>query len=230
MGDVGGILLLAFGAMLNPTLLAAVTLMMLLENPKRLMLGYLLGAYLTSISLGMLIAFSLHGSSGVGTARDSLTPAEDVVFGVLAIVLGAVLRTEWLAQRRERRRRQHEGEVKKESLPQRLLGRGSARIAFVVGAALTLPGASYLVALSEIAKLGAPTLGTAVLVVAFCLIQLLLLEVPLIGYALAPAGTEAAVARFRTWLTANGLRIAAKGLILIGVLLLIRAAIELLTA
>ena len=44
--------MLALVAMFNPTLLAAVTVMMLLPNPKRLMLGYLLGAYLTSITSG----------------------------------------------------------------------------------------------------------------------------------------------------------------------------------
>ena len=39
------IFLLSLVAMFNPTLLAAVTIMMLIPNPKRLMLGYLLGAY-----------------------------------------------------------------------------------------------------------------------------------------------------------------------------------------
>lgn len=229
MGDLGGILVLAFGAMLNPTLLAAATVMMLLPDPRKLMFGYLLGAYLTSISLGMLIVFSLHGSDGVSTARDSLSPAEDIVFGALAICLGLVLRTEWLEQRRERRKQRKELKGKKETLPERLLGRGSARITFVVGAALTLPGASYLVALDKMAKLDASTAATASLVVAFCLIQLLLLELPLIGFALAPEWTEGAVVRFRDWLTANGLRVGAKGLVVVGVLLLIRAAIELVT-
>ena len=45
------VFLLALAAALNPTLVAASTLMMLLPNPKRLMLGYLLGALMTSITL-----------------------------------------------------------------------------------------------------------------------------------------------------------------------------------
>jgi hypothetical protein len=44
------IFLLSLSAMLNPSLLAALTVMLLLPNPKRLMVGYLLGAYLTSIT------------------------------------------------------------------------------------------------------------------------------------------------------------------------------------
>ena len=55
MSDLGSIFLLSLLAMFTPTLLAAVTVMMLLPNPKRLMLGYLLGAYLTSITAGLLI-------------------------------------------------------------------------------------------------------------------------------------------------------------------------------
>lgn len=45
----------------NPTLLAASTVTMLLPNPVRLMLGYLLGALLTSITLGLLIVSALDG-------------------------------------------------------------------------------------------------------------------------------------------------------------------------
>ena len=59
------IFLLALGAALNPTLVAASTLMMLLPNAKRLMFGYLLGALMTSITLGLLIISSLESSSAV---------------------------------------------------------------------------------------------------------------------------------------------------------------------
>ena len=69
MGDLSSIFFLSLLAMFTPTLLAAVTIMMLLPNPKRLMLGYLLGAYLTSITAGLLIVFSLHGSASEGTAQ-----------------------------------------------------------------------------------------------------------------------------------------------------------------
>lgn len=49
------IFLLSLLAMFNPALLAAVTVLLLLPSPKRLMVGYLLGAYTTSITLGLLI-------------------------------------------------------------------------------------------------------------------------------------------------------------------------------
>ena len=42
------VVLLSLTAALNPTLVAATTLMLLLPNPSRLMLGYWLGAMMTS--------------------------------------------------------------------------------------------------------------------------------------------------------------------------------------
>lgn len=50
--------------------------------------------------------------------------------------------------------------------------------------------------------------GIAALVVAFCLVQLAFLEVPLLGYAVSPQRTEDRVAAFRQWIDANGLRMA----------------------
>lgn len=44
------VVLLSLTASLNPTLLAATTVMLLLPNPKKLMLGYLVGALMISIT------------------------------------------------------------------------------------------------------------------------------------------------------------------------------------
>jgi len=92
VGDALTILVFSLLAALNPTLLAAVTIMLLLPNPKRLMIGYLLGAYLTSITIGLLIVFQLHNSAAVSTAKRTLSPLEDLVIGALLIVAGLVLR------------------------------------------------------------------------------------------------------------------------------------------
>jgi len=222
VGDLTSFIGLSLTAMLNPTLLAAVTVMMLLPDPKRLMLGYLLGSYLTSISVGLLIAFSFHQSSGVESARTTLTPAEDLVFGAIAVIIGLVLRSDLGEERRRRKK-----ESAKESWPERMLGRGSAKIAFVVGALLSFPGASYLVALNRLNHLDPGTGATIFLVVLFCVIQAAFLELPLIGYAISPERTEVRVAAFRDWLSRKGRQTAAKGAIAIGLLLLLRGVLEL---
>ena len=229
---MGEFFLLGFFAAVNPTLLAAVTVMLVLPHPKRLLLGYLLGAYLTSITLGVLIVFTLNNSSAVSTTKRTLSPIEDLVIGALFLLLAYVLGSarghalsEW---RRERKEAKRAGKEVKDPLPQRMLGRGSARIAFVVGAALTLPGVSYLTALHrlDLENLSAPL--NVLAVIAFNLIMLLLLEVPLIGYALRPERTQAAVERFKDWLALRGRTTAAYVLAALGGLLILRGVIELL--
>jgi Sap, sulfolipid-1-addressing protein len=231
VGDLGSIFGLALAAMVNPTLLAAVTVLMLLPNTKKLMLGYLLGAYLTSIGVGMLIVFSLHDTASVETAQRTLGPGQDLVFGAILLVVGFVLGTGRDGPLRERRRRRKEAKEKgapKQPWPERMLGRGSARVAFAVGALLSFPGVSYLAALDRMAELDATTTEVALLVIAFCLIQQMLLELPLIGYAVAPERTQNAVNGFRAWLARNGRRAAAGVALTIGVLLIVRGVVTLL--
>jgi len=231
MGDLGSIFGLALLTMANPTLLAAVTVMMLLPNTKRLMLGYLLGAYLTSISVGMLIVFSLQDAGSVDTAKHTLGPIQDLVLGAIILLVGFVLRTGRDEPLRERRRRRKEAKQQgppKQPLPMRLLGRGSARVTFAVGVLLSFPGVSYLTALDRTAKLDAGTAETALVVIVVCLIQQMLLELPLIGYALAPERTQKAVDGFRAWLERNGRRAAANVALVLGALLVLRGVLTLL--
>ena len=232
MGDLLSIFLLSLLAMVNPTLLAAATVMMLLPDTKKLMLGYLLGAYTTSITLGLLIVFSINDSASVSTAKQTLSPLEDIVVGAIALLAAYVLgggRTETLRER-TRRRKEEKAAKKgdKKSLPERLLGRGDARVTYVVGIVLSFPGVSYLTGLDRIAKLDVDPVATTLLVLGFCIVQQLLLEIPLLGYAIAPERTARAVVDFREWLGRNGRRAAVIGATVIGALLVLRGVIELL--
>jgi Sap, sulfolipid-1-addressing protein len=232
-GDLSSIFFLSLLAMFTPTLLAAVTVMMLLPNTKRLTLGYLLGAYTTSITLGLLIVFTLNDSSATSTAKSSLSPGEDIVVGLLLLLAAFVLGTGRDAPLQERRQRRREAKARaggtKESWPERMLGRGSARVTFAVGLVLSFPGVSYLTALDHMAKLDAGTVPTALLVIGFCLIQQLLLELPLLGYAIAPDWTQEAVVGFRAWLGRSGRRAGVIGAAVLGGLLIVRGLVGLLS-
>ncbi len=224
--------LLAAWAAVNPTLLAATTLMLLLPSPKRLLFGYLLGAYMTSITLGLVIVFSLEGTSTENTAKSALSPALDIVFGLLllavAYVLGSIRGHRLSEWRRERKEARQAGKEKKDPLQQRLLGRGSAKIAFVVGAALSLPSVSYLTALHRIDVVDPGTAATVLGIVAFNLIMMLLLEVPLVGYLVAPERTAAGVESFKDWLARRGRIVATWVAAILGGLLILRGILELL--
>ena len=234
--DLVDIFLLGLVSTFNPSLLAAVTVMLLLPNPKRLMLGYLLGAYTTSITLGLLIVFSLHGSSTESTSKHTISPVEDIVVGVIAVAIAWVLRTGRDQPLQERRRKKKDAKLKAreeagkptESLPLRLLGKGDPRVTFVVGAVLSFPGVSYLDALDHIHKLNPGTVPTVLLVVGFCLLQQILLELPLLGYVFAPDGTQVRVNRFKAWIGRKGRTAVVIGATVIGLILTARGVIALL--
>ena len=88
---MGQVILLSLTASLNPTLVAATTVMLLLDKPAKLMLGYLLGAYLTSITLGLVIVFSASNSSTTNTTENTLSPAVDIALGVIGLVAAWVV-------------------------------------------------------------------------------------------------------------------------------------------
>jgi Sap, sulfolipid-1-addressing protein len=226
---VGDVFFLAFLAALYPTLLAATTVMLMLPHPKRLLLGYLLGAAMTSITLGLVIVFTLQDSGLVSTTQHQLGPGSDLALGCLALVAAFVFGT-GRDQRLVERRRARKGEKKPEgpSRWQQYLGRGSARATFAVGAVLTLPGATYLTALHRIADEHLADPVTVLVVLAFNLIMLMLLELPLLAYILAPDWTPQAIERFKLALHERGRDWAVRGATVIGILLVARGIITLL--
>jgi hypothetical protein len=218
-------------AMLNPTLLAATTLMLLLPKPKKLMLGYLLGALLTSITLGLVIVFSLQDASAVNSAKRTVNPVVDLVVGALLLIVAFVLASG--RQERVMDRRRSRKAAKEDNTPprwQRALSTGSPRITFAVGVVLTLPGASYLAALAAVSKLNYSTAPTVLLVLMVNVIMLALLELPLIGFFVAPEWTTATVQRVRDWFSRNALRTAVIGAAVIGSLLVTRGVVTLLSS
>ena len=226
---MGKIFVYSLVAAANATLLAAVTVMLFLPNPKRLLLGYLLGGLLVSLTIGFVIVFAVHQSGATSTSQNSISPATDLALGVLLLVAAYVLRSERMERRRERKKKEKEGVEKGPSKVERVLGRGSARITFLVGMVLTLPGVSYLAALHELDELNYSVPVTILVILGFNAMLLILLEIPLVGYVLAPERTVVAVQDFRGWLTKNGLKAGIYVLAGLGALLIVRGVIELLT-
>jgi hypothetical protein len=222
------VILLSLTASLNPTLVAATTVMLLLDKPAKLMLGYLLGAYMTSITLGLVIVFSLSNSSTTNTTENTISPAVDIGLGAIALAVSFVLYTGRQERIRERRReRKAEKPDKGPPRWQRELSQGSARTTFVVGALLTLPGASYLAGLDQIHKLKYSTSVTVLLVIGFNLVMLWLLEVPLASFLVAPEWTPRAIERTKLWVSRHAHVFAVRGFAALGALLIIKGIIGL---
>ncbi len=222
------VILLSLTASLNPTLVGATTVMLLLDKPARLMLGYLLGAYVTSITLGLVIVFSASNSSTTNTTQNTLSPAVDIALGLLALI-GAWAVWSGRHERFKERRRAKKAAQPDKGPPrwQRELSKGSARTTFLVGMLLTLPGASYLAGLDDIHKLNYSTTETVLLVIGFNLVMLWLLEVPLICFVIAPEWTPRAIERAKLWVSRHSHMFAIRGLTLFGVLMIIKGIIGL---
>jgi hypothetical protein len=218
----------AITAAFNPTLLTATLAMLFATEPRRLMSGFVLGAYTISIALGLVIVFALQGSGAVSTTQNTLSPAADIVLGLLLLLVAFVIHSDRDARVRERKRERAEAKGPKETPRWRkTLDQGSARSAFVVGVLLTLPGASYLAGMRRIADQKASTAATVLAVVIFCVIMLVLIEIPLVGYATNPDSTRMRVTRFTNWVSANSRVIVTRVTLAMGALLLVRAAITL---
>jgi hypothetical protein len=227
---VGHVIALSLAASLNPTLVGATSVMLLLPSPTKLMLGYLLGALMTSLTLGLVIVFSLSDSSAANTTENTISPAVDIALGGLALAVAWVLWTGRHEPFRERRRERKAAKPDKGPPRwQRELSKGSARTTFVVGALLTLPGASYLAGLDKINKLNYSTAETVLVVIGFNLVMLWLLEVPLVSFAIAPDWTARAIDRAKAWVSGHLHIFVVRGLAVIGALLVIKGVVGLVT-
>jgi Sap, sulfolipid-1-addressing protein len=225
---MGEILFLSLLAALNPTLLAATTVMLLLQHPGRLMLGYWVGAMLMSVTLGLIIVFVLEDSSVASTTKTTVSPAANFVLAVLMWILAGVLATGGGKRVEEgRRKRKAKRQVDKEPPKwQQQLSKGTARTTFVIGALLSLPGATYLAALTNLSKLDYANSVTVLVVILFNLIQLLLIEVPLVALKVAPDQTPILIERAKAWAQTHGREYGVWALVVLGVLFAIKGLVE----
>jgi hypothetical protein len=223
---VSRVFLFALVAALNPTLLTATTVMLLLPNPKRLMLGYLAGAFTTGIVVGVAIVEWLSDSGAVSQTKHTVAPGIDLALGLIALIAAYVIQSGRMERRRARKREERGDTPKKTPRWQAALSRGSARTTYLVGLLLSFPGASYLASLSAISKLDLSVAGVVLTVLAANMVMLVLLEVPLISFTVAPEWTPKMIERLRGWLGRRGERVLVIALTVIGVLLVARGIAE----
>jgi Sap, sulfolipid-1-addressing protein len=222
-------LVLAFVSALWPTLVAVVIFALTRERPQRLLLGFLAGGLITAIAVGLVIVFLLSDSSLVNESRSKTNPAVDLTVGVLCLLVA------WRARRRQQHQplqprpkkpkpKAHEGPSRTE----RALERGPL-FAFFLGIVLDLmPGLFYLVALKDIAEADYGDAVMVVLVVVFCLLMFMLIELPILSYAVAPEKTAVWANRFNAWLHANARRLVPALALAVGIWLIVRGIVSLL--
>jgi hypothetical protein len=75
--------------------------------------------------------------------------------------------------------------------------------------------ARYLAALDRLAKLHYPTLAVILVVVGFCLVQLLLIEVPMLAFEIWPAQTPIVIETAKAWGSRHGRQYGVWGLAIV---------------
>jgi len=225
---MGSVFVFAFTAAISPTLLAVTTLLLTLPNPRRLLVGYALGALAISFTCGLLIVFTLSATRGAANqSKHYLSPIIDIVFGALILLeMARVARHRnrvWHAFSEHRHQKQ---EGKPPPRWRRALTNATPRKTFFFGVLLSLPGASFVAGMDELSKQHLGTLAKVGLVLVFIVIQFLIIEVPLVGYSISPDGTDAAIKRFRDFLSRDGNRILLIGGTLVGLWVLARGIIR----
>jgi Sap, sulfolipid-1-addressing protein len=110
-----------------------------------------------------------------------------------------------------------------------MLREGNAWHTFVVGILLSFPGVSYLAALDRLIHLHYHASVTVLIVIGFCLVQNLLLEIPMLAFKIWPTKTPAAIDSAKAWGATHGRKYGAWGLGILGVALAIISVIGLLS-
>ena len=195
--------LAVLAAITSPAAIAAVLVIISRPHPLGLLTGYVVGSFAMSVLIGIAVVAGLAASTLFTPRHRASLPVLDIVFGVLILVSAAWLHSARSADVRhhasERHaRRRAEREARREGRPSRtaqILASGSISLVTALGAAMHLPGLLYLAALGTIAHANLSTVHALILLLAFNLVMLTPIELPLAGYAFAPEATQAAIAR-----------------------------------
>jgi hypothetical protein len=185
---------LALLSAVYPTLIAVVVVALATPRPARAMAFFLLGGMIASVGVGLLIVFTLQGTSIATGSTSSVNAIVYFGIGAFALLLAVVVR-----RRPPARHKEGDGRVT------RLLSRSQkAGVAFGVGLLLNIaPGAWYIVALKDIAQSSYEKTEVVAVVFGFCVIQYALIELPLLGFVFAPDRAADLSRRFSSWLGDN---------------------------
>jgi len=214
---------LALAAAIYPTILAGVIVILAQPNPRRLLLGFLLGGMAVSIACGVLIVDAIRTSNRVVNVQRTTRPLADIVLGLLCLSVAWMLHTGRGPRPHFRLRR---GRTPKQggNFAQRVLGRGSLPLAVFAGAVLNLPGIWYLAALTDIAEV-TPVSSRFTQIVVFNLIMFVLVEVPLLLYLFDEERARRAVAGMNEWMRGHKQPIALGVAVVVGGFLLVKGVV-----
>ncbi len=220
---------LAFGAALNPKLLAVDLLLAKNARARTMFVCVILGAISVAITIGLIDVLLVQADAV--QAQGHASAGVDVALGAALLVVGALILTGRLpgrraAQRSSRKRAQRQKAGKNE-WAQRVLLQPRPGLAVAIGAILGLPGALYLSAMHNLIAGKWSATAQVVGVIVFVIIEFALIIVPFAFLEIRPAGTTARLERSQSWMLAHARQVIAWIVVLLGAYLLISGLVRL---
>jgi MFS family permease len=201
--------LAVLSAITSPTAIAAVLVILGRPHAVRLLSAYVIGSFFASVVVGIAIVGGLAATALAAPSHRAAAPVFNISIGALILASAAWLHSDRSADLRRRaaeRRTQHKSQKAAErgGVPNRssqILSRGSVGLIAALGVAMHLPGLLYLAALGNIAHADVSTARALLLIVLFNIVMLAPIELPLLGYTVAPQKTEQAVTSVNSFIT-----------------------------
>jgi hypothetical protein len=229
--DILEILFLGLASALWPLLLVVVVIALNTSRPMRILGWFLVGGLLTTISIDAAIVFALQGRSFVEGPKPSADGWVDIIVGLLALLAALVLQLgmEGKGPRRFQPGPKSDKPSRSQEWIEGLVERGAA-LSFVAGIVATiLPAPFAIIAMKNISELDISDAQALGLVVLFNLLMFILVEVPLVGFAVAPDWARRTATGFNTWLGRNLRRVVVYALAIVGAIELVRGLVAALT-
>jgi hypothetical protein len=225
----GTVLLMAIVAVADPVRIGAVALMLSRTRPMSLLLAYFTAAFAANLMVGAVVLFLLKDDRLAPTA--SAAGKTEIAIGLLALLVGALVVWGFPGLLRYRARTRHtepygaEGDVAVthsgttaigqpavERLPgftklvasaQAALRSESLWVGWIVGLAMALPPAYYLVAIAAIHASGAAAGSQILGLLMYNLVAFVVAEIPIVSFSVAPEATRARLEQFHAWTKAH---------------------------
>ena len=195
------------------------------------MLGYWLGAMITGVASGLVIVFALQSTAAEHTTRHTVSPIVQLVFAGLLLLAAAALAKGGGRRVRQRLNQRHKKEDKQAAQVGAAFWRTGQPLAHVRGRdpAVISRRLPTWAALDRLIHLHYAVVVTVLIVIGFCLVQNLLLEIPMLAFKIWPRETPAAIDSTKAWGARHGRQYGAWALAILGVALAIISLIGLLS-
>jgi len=240
---MSSILVLALGSAgsLAVQLLAVVLVILTRDRPKPLLWAFWLSAMVVSVG-SSCIALAVFRSKGtiLGNTTRTVSPSVYIAVGVIALAVALFAATrrgrELIGRELEKKQQDTSKPDPQGSITARAsakaedvkakaeeaLKRGSVWVAIAAGVVLGAPTPFSLAAVGHMVRNDYRLPTQLFLILGFSLITYLVVELPIIIYAVRPDATAARVEAFSTWLGTHKIQGAAAAAAVVGVLLIVK--------